>query len=171
MKTKHCPHCNLDLPRDQFSSTQAKYCLKCTKLVALEKMYKAQNKRLKVLEQKASSLGMPQLKAKVQRALNKFCRDRDVQAGLGCISCGKHKTLQGGHYIAQGSCSFLRYHPDNIHGQCDTCNRFLSGNLIEYRINLVKKIGEDRVAWLEANRHQIKKWSREELTQLLERYR
>jgi hypothetical protein len=27
------------------------------------------------------------------------------------------------------------------------------------------------VAWLEANRHQIKKWSREELTQLLERYR
>ena len=56
-------------------------------------------------KRKVRLLGMPQLKAKVQRAVNKYCRDRDVENG--CISCGKYVKLQGGHYIAQGSCSFL----------------------------------------------------------------
>lgn len=120
-------------------------------------------------KRKAKLLGMPQLKAKVQRVVNKYCRDRDVKKG--CISCGKHVKLQGGHYIPQGSCSFLRYDVLNIHGQCFSCNHFKSGNLTEYRINLVKKIGLEEVEKLEELRTETYKWTREELEELLTKYK
>ena len=118
-------------------------------------------------KRKVKLLGMPQLKAKVQRAVNKYCRDRDE--GNGCISCGKHLKLQGGHYIPQGSCSYLRYDFDNINGQCVGCNKWKSGNLIEYRIRLVKKISAECVELLEGCRVETKKGTRQELEELLER--
>jgi hypothetical protein len=35
-----------------------------------------------------------------------------------CITCGQHKHLQWGHFIAQGKSKFLKYHPDNSGPQC-----------------------------------------------------
>lgn len=108
---------------------------------------------------------LPQLKEKAQRAVNKYIRERDKN--LPCISCGKMvEKKEAGHYIAQGSSGFLRYHPDNIHGQCINCNHFKHANLLEYRIALVKKIGIDKVNWLEEHRRDVKKWTREELEQI-----
>jgi hypothetical protein len=113
---------------------------------------------------------LPQLKKKVQRAVNKWIRKRDEDKP--CISCGKHaEKKDAGHFVAQGSSSFLRYNLDNIHGQCYGCNRFKHGNLLEYRIGLIKRIGEDKVKYLEDNRHTLKKWTREELEELLESLR
>lgn len=111
---------------------------------------------------------LPKLLKKVQVRVNKFIRERDKDKG--CISC-RGKVTQAGHYIAQGSSSFLRFNEDNIHGQCAGCNTFKSGNLIEYRIELINRIGEDRIKWLEDNRRTVKRWKRYELEELLEKYK
>lgn len=111
-------------------------------------------------------LTIAQLKKKVQRAVNAHIRLRDKDEP--CISCQrKVDDKDAGHYIAQGSSGALRYHLDNLSGQCLSCNRFKHGNLIEYRQGLIKKIGKERVEWLEEHRHDVKKWTREELEQIL----
>lgn len=112
---------------------------------------------------------LPELKKTAQKYFNSYIRLRD--SDLGCISCVKYEVDHAGHYIAQGSSGALRYNEDNVQGQCRNCNVWLHGNLIEYRLNLVKKIGEDRVKYLEDHRHDIKKWTREELEYLISKYK
>ncbi|AOI76073.1 recombination protein NinG [Burkholderia sp. NRF60-BP8] len=85
----------------------------------------------------------------LQAAFNAWIRARD--AGQPCISCGRYHQGQNhaGHYRSVGSEPALRFEPDNVHLQCQPCNTHLSGNLIPYRINLIRKIGLERVEWLE----------------------
>jgi len=56
-----------------------------------------------------------------------------------------------GHYRTTAAAKQLRYNTYNIHGQCVKCNRDLSGNIVEYRIELKRRIGEDRILDLEHN--------------------
>jgi hypothetical protein len=88
-----------------------------------------------------------------QTEFNRFIRLRDASAKLPCISCQRHHKGQyhAGHYLAvgMGGASPLRFTEDNCHRQCSVCNNHLSSNAIMYRINLVKKIGLERVEWLE----------------------
>ncbi|MCP3681721.1 MAG: recombination protein NinG [bacterium] len=115
-------------------------------------------------------ISLPQLKKKVQRVVNKYVRERDKD--LPCISCGKMvEKKDAGHYVAQGSSGLLRFDTQNINGQCRGCNRFKYGNLIEYRIGLVERIGEDHVKLLEESRHETYRYTREELEMLLERFK
>ena len=44
----------------------------------------------------------------------------------------------------------------NCHSQCVKCNRYLSGNVVEYRKGLIEKIGADRVLQLENDNSQLK---------------
>lgn len=85
---------------------------------------------------------------------NPYIRLRDSNEP--CISCQTTRDVQyhAGHYMAAGNYSFLRFNEDNVHKQCGkNCNKELHGNLHEYRINLIKKIGLEKVIWLENNRH------------------
>ena len=111
-----------------------------------------------------------QVASEVQRVFNEYIRLRDY--GLPCIACGKEwgYTQHASHYIPSGRNSALRFNEDNVHGGCDRCNTHLSGNLIQYRIGLVEKIGEDKVRELEYN-HDVKKWTREELDVIKEIYK
>lgn len=126
--------------------------------------------RIERLTAKAKARKEPRvsdLKKIVQKKVNAYIRARD--AGEPCLACGKVDIVpHASHYISQGSSGALRYHPDNIHVTCNTCNLFKHGNLIEYRIGLVNKIGEDKVKWLEEHRHDIKKWTKEELNAIME---
>jgi hypothetical protein len=90
-------------------------------------------------------------KALAQKAFNAFTRERDKD--LPCISCGRHHQGQyhAGHYRSVGAAPALRFNEDNCHKQCAPCNNHKSGNILEYRINLIKKIGAERVAILEAD--------------------
>ncbi len=59
MKTKHCPLCNLDLPKDAFTSTRAKYCKNCTRIRQLEQQKEMQQRafeRVKAKKQKKEQL-------------------------------------------------------------------------------------------------------------------
>jgi len=89
-----------------------------------------------------------------QAAVNKFIYWRDY--GKTCIACGRKLNygVRGGsvdssHYRSRGSASHLCFNIYNIHSGCVYCNRDLSGNIIPYRINLIKRIGIDRVEKLE----------------------
>lgn len=123
-------------------------------------------KQIVELKKKKKELSMAQLKKVVQRKVNEYVRLRDAK--LPCISCGKRAKLEAGHFWAMGSNGSLRYNLDNLNGQCTSCNRFKSGNLLEYRIGLVKRIGVLQVEWLDKHRKDIKKWTREELNEVLE---
>lgn len=122
-------------------------------------------KQIVELKKKKKELSMAQLKKVVQRKVNEYVRLRDAK--LPCISCGKRGKLEAGHYWAMGSNGSLRYNLDNLNGQCTSCNRFKSGNLLEYRLGLVKRIGVLQVEWLDKHRKDIKKWTREELNEIL----
>lgn len=173
MLNKTCDLCKELLPKNQFTSMRAKYCRKCLIIHKLEKrneMTLRSLARTKTKKQKTSVVAsIPELKKTAQRLVNKFCRLRDVNRG--CISCTKGKSDDGGHFWPMGSNSALRYHEDNINGQCTSCNRFMHGNLLEYRLKLVVKIGEERVAWLDKHHKDAKKWTREELESIISEYK
>jgi len=54
-----------------------------------------------------------------------------------------------GHYRSVGSAPHLRFHLWNAHKQCVKCNRYLSGNVADYRVGLIWKLGHTKVEWLE----------------------
>lgn len=169
-KLKHCPDCDMDLPMLLFSSVQAKRCENCKTIRKLKQqnemtaraLGRSQNKKQK----KEQVISIADLKKKVQREVNKYVKLRDKN--LKCISCEIREVEHAGHYIAQGSSGLLRYTLENINGQCSQCNVWLHGNLISYRIGLCKKIGENKVKELEDARFLTKKWTRENLEQLLQ---
>lgn len=105
-------------------------------------------------------------------ACHMYIRARDRE--LGCISCGVNKLsvqYAAGHYRPSGVNSALRFDERNIHKQCNRfCNMGLSGNLIEYRKGLIKKLGADVVEWLD-NNHETKRWTIDELKEIESHYR
>jgi hypothetical protein len=105
-----------------------------------------------------------------QVAFNAWVRERDAE--LPCISCGRHHQgkYDAGHYRTVGSNPALRFEPLNCHRQCSPCNTQLSGNIVNYRIALVKRIGAEQVDWLEGP-HEPKKYTVEELKAMTADYR
>ncbi|TWD52532.1 recombination protein NinG [Pseudomonas sp. SJZ131] len=105
-----------------------------------------------------------------QQAFNAWVRERDAE--LPCISCGRHHQgkYDAGHYRTVGSNPALRFEPLNCHRQCSPCNTQLSGNIVNYRIALVKRIGAEQVDWLEGP-HEPKKYTVDELKAMTANYR
>jgi len=106
----------------------------------------------------------------LQIVFNKYIRLRDKD--LTCISCQRNHTGQyhAGHYRSVGGNPELRFEELNNNKQCAPCNNHLSGNLINYRINLIKKIGLKKVEWLEGN-HEPKHYTIEQLKGLKTLYK
>lgn len=134
----------------------------------IEKKVKAERLEFK---RKVKSNDRSALTDRTQEACNAYIRERDKHQP--CISCGTRKTdiqYHAGHYKSRGSNPALRFHPDNIHKQCARCNNFQSGNITEYRINLVNKIGLPMVEWLEQD-HPPQKLTLEDLTDIRDWYK
>ena len=169
-RLKTCKHCkNSFMPTMKFQTTCDINCaIEYAKEKAKEKKEKDKRKAIKQL--KESDIAV--LKRIAQTLVNKYVRARDNLQP--CISCGfKGNTRQwhGGHYLPMGNNGAIRYHEDNIHKQCSICNHHLSGNLAMYRINLIEKIGLEKVEWLESQRGVTKKWTIEELREIITTYR
>lgn len=106
---------------------------------------------------------------KAEEHFNKFIRNRD--RSLGCISCGKGQVEDAGHFYPK-TYSALRFNEWNVNGQCSySCNKMKSGNIHEYRIALIKKIGEKNVQWLDNNRHAKVKWDKWTLIEIIIKYK
>lgn len=104
-----------------------------------------------------------------QRAFNDWIRARD---GDICISCGSTTAVSyhAGHFRTTKAASQLRFSEDNCHSQCAACNVHHSGAIGLYRVNLISKIGLQRVEALESN-HQQHSYTREELERIRAHYR
>ena len=115
----------------------------------------------------------PTLLQLAQKLVNQFIRLRDEKEL--CISCGHNfsngRQAHAGHYIARSKSSLLRFSEENIHKQCSICNDHLSGNIGNYRVGLIEKIGIERVEYLEANATSLKTWTVEELQEVITKYR
>ncbi len=109
---------------------------------------------------------------KAQEAFNAFIRERDKK--MGCISCGttsQSLRYDAGHYRTIGAHPELRFAEDNCHRQCHyNCNINRSGNITDYRIGLVRRIGAGRVEWLEQD-HPPKNYTLNDLIEVKLRYR
>lgn len=114
---------------------------------------------------------------KADDAFSLFIRTRDSQEYEGkafkCISCGRSLPIDQadcGHYVNRQHMS-LRFSELNCHAQCRKCNRFMEGNLQDYRRGLIEKIGEAKVLLLEATKHITNKISNFELELLAKHYK
>ena len=88
-----------------------------------------------------------------KQAAKKACHDyiRTRDKGLPCICCNRPLTsINAGHYLESGNNPQIRYNEDNIHNQSIYCNQYQGGNSDDYRGNLIKKIGLERVERLES---------------------
>lgn len=88
------------------------------------------------------------------------------------MSCGRHHQGQfhAGHFRSVGGNPELRFEPLNVWRQCAPCNNHMSGNVVNYRIELVKRIGADMVEWLEGP-HEPKRYTIEDLKAIKAEYR
>lgn len=121
---------------------------------ALQKIRAASDKKRKQQHQKAKMDVKPigYWMKRAQAAVNKYVRLRDKDEP--CISCGRMHQGQwhAGHYLSVGSRPNLRFDAErNIFKQCQPCNVHLSGNLLNYRVGLIERIGSDAVESLESD--------------------
>ena len=117
---------------------------------------------------------LPKLTAKAQKIFNSYIRKRDSEDGyFTCISCGKTlpiDKMNAGHYVPVKNSSALRFDEYNVNGECAGCNAFDEFHLIGYKNNLTEKIGSKMIKQLEKNSRQLKKWTREELNEIIKLY-
>lgn len=164
MKRTRCPHCKGKLEQghrihtqciDGYAEAQAeKAQRKAAKQARAEaKVQRAENKR-----RKEAIKPRQQWLAECQAIANRYARIRDAKDG--CISCDKPASWDGqwhgSHFRSVGAASAIRLNLWNIHKACSVCNHHLSGNIAGYRPRLVKKIGQDKVDWLEAQNHLVR---------------
>lgn len=124
--------------------------------------------------QKYNKKSIPQLIKIATTHVNAYVRKRDTDEFdcITCISCQNRYPASGmhaGHYKAS-TYAATRFYLNNIHGQCPRCNTHLHGNLIPYRENLIKKIGEAEVLHIETMSKLPYHWDRFSLIDLIATY-
>ena len=152
-----------------------KYCFKseCSK-VWIEKA-KVQNwkKEKKILKDELETV--QSLTKKAQRYFNTYIRARDEAKGYPCISCGKvlrKGNIDAGHYFSAGGHGSVRFSEFKVHSQCSRpCNKDKSGDLLNYQIGIEKRIGGEELLKLHEEAHKIRKFTREELKEIIETYK
>jgi len=176
VRTKTCknPACKASFVPQRLGQAVCNYaCGLAIKDVNQEKAKKALadvgRKELKAAKEKIKTRAEHMKDA--QTAFNAWVRARD--AGLPCISCGTTADIQyaAGHFRSAGGHPELRFEPLNVHLQCNrNCNMAKSGNLGPYRIELIKRIGQEKVDWLEGP-HEPKRYTIDDLKAIKTHYR
>ena len=172
-KQKTCKVCKKKyIPVRQLQPTCSK--TECMQEYAMKHLKKQTEKKAtegRIALKKFNDTDVNVLKKVAQKVCNTYIRLRDKNKP--CISCGYNGIIRqwhSGHYKPSGGFSALRFNELNIHKQCSICNNHLSGNLVLYRENLIKKIGIDEVEKLESC-SETKRYSVEELQEITRYYR
>lgn len=124
---------------------------------------------------KSKSPKKPNYVDQLDRVFSLYIRLRDcLPNGMcKCISCGKYfpfAQVDCGHFYSRIHTA-TRWDEDNCNAECRYCNRMSAEHLIGYRANLVRKIGEQRVALLEVKAHQTVKRDEYVMKLLIEDYK
>lgn len=172
IKQKKCKSCGVLFT--PFKTTQKVCSTKCaldlSKLEIDKKEAKEWSKTKKEWKEKNKTRTQKINEAK--KVFQAWIRERDTDKP--CISCGTTKAddWHGGHYLKAEVYTGLIFDEDNVHKQCLKCNTFLDGNELNYRIGLIKRIGEAAVLRLESIKDSMKsyKWSDDELNEIKKKY-
>jgi hypothetical protein len=164
MKCKNCKQ-----PFEPIRFLQ-KYCLneECVKVwVEYEKTKQWKKTKAKM---KNDLLTIQDYIKLAQQTFNKYIRLRDK--GNVCISCQKMpKKENAGHFWNANNHWSVRFDERNVHLQCEHCNTYLSGNLINYRYYLISKIGKDEYEKLESEANKTRKFTIEQLKEIINTYK
>lgn len=118
----------------------------------------------------------------LERTFNKYIRLRDTAIPLEgevataeCISCGKAviygtSDCQAGHYVPKTT-SATRFSEENVNVQCNRCNRWLRGNIHNYRKGMIDKYGADVEEEIWNQRGKSLKYTKIQLEELIHYYR
>jgi hypothetical protein len=162
-----CKNCRNKFEPIRFNQ---KYCLEseCVRVwVAIEKE-KAWKKTKAV--KKVELMTLSDYIKIAQVTFNKYIRLRDK--GNVCISCQKpSKKENAGHYFNANNHWNVRFDEDNVHLQCEHCNTFLSGNLLEYQGHIINKLGTEKYDALVERARKTRKFTIEELKEIIETYK
>jgi len=104
-----------------------------------------------------------------QRYFNAFIRHRDPK----CITCGK-PTQEAGHFQHGGNNKYsfwCDFNLKNMNGQCTGCNHFKSGELNIYAEKLIKMYGAKVIAQLNSLKWKDTSWDKEDLINIIEKYK
>lgn len=159
MQTRRCAQCRKKIPQtDAIISSLKSFCsvdhLLDYAKTDRAKQYVKKAVRKETKERKETLKTRSEWQKEAQKAFNQYIRERDRKKP--CVSCG---ALQGvvvrggnfdsGHYRSRGAAPHLAFHTHNCHAQCVKCNRFLNGNIVEYRKELIARIGIEKLEMLE----------------------
>jgi hypothetical protein len=162
-----CPHCRQTYERKRMGqkSCESVPCAIAAGQArkAKESAKKAKAERAEIRVRKEALRPLQYWLKRAQKAVNEYCRARDLKAGYGCITCGTHDAEEwhAGHWISVGASSATRFDPANIHLQCRKDNYFGGGMAQEYEARLPARIGQAEVDRLK-NSSRNRKWTREE---------
>ena len=160
----NCKECGK--PFKQYKSTVKVCSLECSIEYAKKKVWKQEKaKRIDKLRTRTEWLNLAQV------VFNTWIRLRDKD--LPCVSCGTTSNVQyhSGHFMSVGSYPNLRFHEDNAHKQCVTCNTFNHGNLYEYSLRLPDRIGNNRFYALNEIKNEPLKLTELEIKELIDKYK
>lgn len=163
-----CKNCKDKFEAKHFNQ---KYCFnpECVKVwvkSAKQKNWKKEKKELKEQLETVQSLTK-----KAQTYFNAYIRARDKHKT--CVSCDKPlgSKFDAGHYYSAGGFGSVRFNELNVHGQCVYCNQHLHANLLNYQIGIEQRIGGEALIELHEQAHQVRKYTREELRDIIEIYK
>lgn len=112
------------------------------------------------------------LKGEAWKTIALYVRKRDKK----CVSCATGLADNCGHYQVNTERNqelggnALWYDVRNLNGQCVSCNKWRSGNLAPYAIYLEEKYGSGILQELRRLWQTPKKWTRQEIEEIIEKY-
>ena len=172
VKPKKCSECGGEFK--PFRTTQSVCSTACAIKDAATKAKKKEAKEWKV--EKARRVDKMKTRTQkindVRPVFQRWIRHRDKDQP--CISCPATSADEwhGGHYFKAELYTGIIFNELNCNKQCKRCNKFGQGMQAEYRIGLVKRIGEAAVLELESIKDALRvyKWSDDELSEIKKKY-
>jgi hypothetical protein len=165
---KKCKHCKEKFKPVHFNQ---KFCFKeeCKNVWLDQEKAKQWIKRKKEIKEELETVQT--LMKKAQKVFNEYIRLRDKDKP--CISCGNKLSgkYDAGHYFSSGGHKNVTFNEDNVHGQCVACNQHKHGNLLNYQVGIEKRIGGERLLHLHEIAHETRKFTRQELKDIIEEYK
>lgn len=95
------------------------------------------------------------IQAKADKAMSLYIRQKyaDANGYVACVACGRthHWTeMDAGHFVPKSRGASVRYIEENVHPECQACNRFDEGHLIGYTRYIIEMYGPGKIDELQA---------------------
>lgn len=115
------------------------------------------------------------LKERCWKVFSEYVRRKDADSGGTnyCFTCGAPKfwkELHAGHFVG-GRTNAVLFNEEIVKPQCLTCNVFMNGNYSAYTLKMIDLHGRPKVEEFLALRHQVKKYTRADLEDLIAAYK